>query len=260
MLACCRQASGRLLSAADGPKSRRVNRPLATSGISLPPLASAIDAGPGLARGDRKKDAIRDFVLERLLNGQYRFGDKILVKQIAEQTGASRQPIMAALTALRADGFVHITAQVGCEVIAPSMREIGDFFLMFGRLEGLLAELAAARRQHADVAALRSVNAQILSLSTRKQDSATRYRDLNHRFHGMIYAAARSPTLHARQVVNWAMSDVLISQTCGFLPNLKGAGQQHAAIIDAIEAGAADKARLAGEAHIQAVASLVSRR
>jgi DNA-binding GntR family transcriptional regulator len=226
---------------------------------AIPPTASAIDAVPGLARGDRKKDAIRDFVLERLLNGQYRFGDKILVKEIAEQTGASRQPIMAALAGLRADGFVHITAQVGCEVIAPSMREIGDFFLMFGRLEGLLAELAAVRRQAADVVTLRSVNAQILALSSRKQDSATRYRDLNHRFHGMIYTAARSPMLHARQVVNWAMSDVLICQTCGFLPNLKGAGQQHAAIIDAIEAGAAEPARRAGEAHIQAVARLVAR-
>ncbi len=212
-----------------------------------------------MARGSRKKDAIRDFVLERLLNGQYRFGDKILVKQIAEQTGASRQPIMAALAGLRADGFVHITAQVGCEVIAPSLREMSDFFLLFGRLEGLLAELAAARRQPADVAALRAVNAQILALSSRKPDSAARYRELNHRFHSAIYAAARSPTLGARQVLNWALGDVLICQTCGFLPNLKGAGHQHAAIIDAIEAGAADAARLAGEAHITAVASLVSR-
>jgi len=236
-----------------------VIRPLVTSGLPLLPPASAIDAVPALARGDRKKDAVREFVLERLLNGQYRFGDKILVKQIAEQTGASRQPIMAALGGLRADGFVHITAQVGCEVIAPSMREIGDFFLMFGRLEGLLAELAASRRQPAEVVTLRSINAQILALSSRKQNSATHYRDLNHRFHGMIYAAARSPTLHARQVVNWVMSDVLICQTCGFLPNLKGAGRQHEAIIDAIDAGSADQARMAGEAHIQAVARLVSR-
>ncbi len=234
-------------------------RPHANSGIPPLPSASAIDTPPALARGDRKKDAIRDFVLERLLNGQYRFGDKILVKEIAEQTGASRQPIMAALTALRADGFVHITAQVGCQVISPSMREIGDFFLMFGRLEGLLAELAASRRQPADVVALRAVNAQILALSTRKPDSVIRYRDLNHRFHGMVHAAARSPTLHARQLVNWSMSDVLICQTCGFLPNLQGAGQQHAAIIDAIEAGSAEQARMAGEAHIQAVARLVSR-
>jgi len=233
--------------------------PHATPTIPVVPKTSAIDALSALARGDRKKDAIREFVLDRLLSGQYRFGDKILVKQIAEQTGASRQPIMAALAGLRADGFVQITAQVGCEVIAPSMREIGDFFLMFGRLEGLLAQLAAERRQQVDVAALRSINAQILALSNRQTDSAIRYRDLNHRFHGMIHAAARSPTLHARQLVNWAMSDVLISQTCGFLPNLEDAGQQHAAIIDAIEAGAAEPARLAGEAHIRAVASLVSR-
>jgi DNA-binding GntR family transcriptional regulator len=109
------------------------------------------------------------------------------------------------------------------------------------------------------VAALRAINAQILALSSRQPDSAMRYRELNHRFHGMINAAARSPALQKRQLVNWAMSDVLISQTCGFLPNLEGAGQQHATIIDAIEAGATEPARLAGEAHIRAVASLVSR-
>ena len=223
------------------------------------PLAAAIPFAPGKAHGDRKKDAIREFVLERLLTRQYRFGRKISVKEIAEQTGASRQPIMAALASLQADGFVHIIAQVGCEVFSPSMREIEDFFLMFGRIEGLLAELAASRRQTAEVAALRAINAQILMLSSHQEDAAMRYRDLNHQFHHMVHAAARSPMLHTRQVINWTMSDVLICQTCGFLPNLEDAGQQHAAIIDAIEAGSAEQARAAAEAHIKAVASLVSR-
>lgn len=248
-----------LLLGADGSKFLRVTESFVIPTIPPLPVAPGIPSAPVRAHGDRKKDAIREFVLERLLTRQYRFGRKISVREIAEQTGASRQPIMAALASLQADGFVHITAQVGCEVFSPSMREIEDFFLMFGRIEGLLAELAAIRRQPEEIAALRAINAQILALSSHEKDAAMRYRDLNHQFHHMVHAAARSPMLHTRQLINWTMSDVLICQTSGFLPNLKGAGQQHAAIINAIEAGSAEHARAAAEAHIKAVASLVSR-
>src|ERR1700736_6239343 len=94
-------------------------------------------------RAERKKESIVNELLHRFVSGRYRCGEKIVVKTICEETGVSRFPVMAALNDLRAAGFVVITAQVGCEVISPTPAEVHDFFLFFGRMEGMIAELAA---------------------------------------------------------------------------------------------------------------------
>src|SRR5690554_4729720 len=92
-----------------------------------------------------KKDLIYQDVLGRLLSRQYRVGEKISVKDISNETAVSRQPIMTALNNLQERGFVHITAQVGCEVVDPAVSEVADFYRMFSATEGLIASLAAER-------------------------------------------------------------------------------------------------------------------
>jgi len=63
---------------------------------------------------DRKKEAVYRKILGCFLSGRYRMGDAILVKALSEEIGVSRQPVMAALNRLAVEGFVTITAQVGC--------------------------------------------------------------------------------------------------------------------------------------------------
>lgn len=92
-----------------------------------------------------KKAAIYDYILEKLITRQYRFGEKIVVKELSEETGVSRQPIMSALSNLQERGFVEITAQVGCTVYRPSSSEVRDFYRLFSTNEGLVAALAAER-------------------------------------------------------------------------------------------------------------------
>ncbi len=112
----------------------------------------------------RKKDLLYSEILERLVTARYRFGERILVKELCAETGASRQPIMAALNALGNDGFVRIIPQVGCEVVDPTLQDIGDFYRLFARLEGLLAELAASRHTETQLKALKKINLRIKEL------------------------------------------------------------------------------------------------
>lgn len=202
-----------------------------------------------------KRDALYDDILERLITGRYRFGDRILVKELAQETGASRQPIMAALNALSSDGLVRIIPQVGCAVIDPTLREISDFYQMFARLEGVLAALAAARGAAAQVRVLVETNRQI---ATDVHDhGGAGYRQLNRQFHATYHQMADSPLLVTRQSSIFAMSDFFIMQTVGFAPHLDEAIAEHDAIIAAIEANDAEAARAAAEAHIDAVAAAV---
>jgi DNA-binding GntR family transcriptional regulator len=202
-----------------------------------------------------KKAILYDYILDRLIEGRFKFGEPILVKQLSAETGASSQPILAALMALSVDGFVNIIPQVGCEVINPTPRDIADFYRFFARTEGLLAELAATRWTKAQLAALKSANSMIRA--DLADSGGERYQELNRVFHRIFHEMAGSPLLDSRQSSIFAMSDFMIMQTIGFRPRVNDAAIEHDEIIAAIEARSAVKARKSAEKHINAVAKVV---
>ena len=204
-----------------------------------------------------KKEEIYDRLIDRLVHAHYAFGERLLVKEIAADTGISRQPIMAALARLAAEGFVRIIPQVGCQVVAPDHDAIADFFLMFQRMEGLLAELAADRHDDRQLRGLVSVHRQIQALDLAPAGARQDYIELNRQFHRTIHAMANSPLLAIKQRSNFAMSDFFISQSTDFETFVPDAIGEHAAIIAAIEARDAERTRALAETHIDSVAKAV---
>lgn len=204
-----------------------------------------------------KKDEIYDLLVERLVDAHYSFGQKLSVKELAGDTGASRQPIMAALNRLSSEGFVRIIPQVGCEVVKPDRNEIADFYLMFERLEGLLAELAAARRTDEQLRALRALQSRILAIDFADAENAHDYGQLNRAFHQLIHDMAHSPFVDERQNSNFNMSDFFINQAGGFDHFMADAAREHDEIIEAIASKSPARARTLAESHIAAVASSV---
>ena len=204
-----------------------------------------------------KKDEIYDLLVERLVDAHYSFGQRLSVKDLASDTGASRQPIMAALNRLSSEGFVRIIPQVGCQVVSPDRNEIADFYLMFERLEGLLAELAAARRTEAQMRDLRALQGRIQRIDFADPASARDYGELNRTFHQLIHDMAHSPFVDERQNSNFNMSDFFINQAGGFDHFMADAAREHDDIIEAIASKSPARARALAEAHIAAVASSV---
>lgn len=200
-----------------------------------------------------KKVAIYQEILERLLTKRYRFGEKILVKEISESTGVSRQPIMTALNSLQERGFVQITAQVGCQVVDPAAEEIADFYDMFAHTEGLIASLAAERGSYVEVARLKEINSSIARIDPSRADAADSYRMLNGDFHRLLHTMARSPIVSSRQLANFELSDFLIVQSCGFGVHLKDVAGEHDEIIAALEARNGEAARHASVVHLGSV-------
>lgn len=204
-----------------------------------------------------KRDEVYSQIMMRLLSVKIRIGERLLVKELGTDLKVSRQPIMAALNRLEAEGFVHIIPQVGCEVVNPSRSEIADFFMMFERMEGLLSELAAARRTEDQLEELRALNRRILTIDFSAPNAGEEYGIMNRRFHQMIQVMARSPLLDKRQRNNFNMSDFFINQMVGFGKVMGDAAQEHQEIIDAIAMQAPTRARMITEAHISGVAKTV---
>lgn len=204
-----------------------------------------------------KKDEVYDYIVGALISARYRFGQRLLVKELAAETGVSRQPIMTALNRLAADGFVRIIPQVGCEVVQPAPAAIADFYLMFARMEGLLSELAATRRTDRQLRELTALQQQIVAFEHDHHDSAQDYASLNREFHQIIHVMADSPLLDEKQRSNFNMSDFFITQSVGFGAFMSNAVQEHHEIIGAIADRSPKRARKVAEAHITAVADAV---
>jgi DNA-binding GntR family transcriptional regulator len=158
-----------------------------------------------------KAGRIRRTLEQRFGTGFYKFGEKLLVSELAKEFQVSRQPVMAALSDLRNDGFVIITPQVGCEAVHPSKAMIEDFFSVFASMEGKMAGLAARRRDAPELDALEDVLEMICAAS-----GDPRKWDLDHldaqvlRFHEIIRLMAKSPSLASRVSRFWLMANYMI--------------------------------------------------
>ncbi len=203
-----------------------------------------------------KKAFIFKEILQRLLGGHYRFGERIQVKALTAETGVSKQPIMTALNSLQERGFVRITAQVGCEVISPSLEEIEDFYRMFAAVEGVIAGLAASRASRDELLRLQAINDQLAAVAPDAQP-AEAYRRINVLFHRQLHDMAHSPLVSARQLANFELSDFFIVQTCGFDAHLDRVADEHQALIGAIASGDPKRASAAAQAHILSVSASV---
>lgn len=201
-----------------------------------------------------KKTAIYQHILEQLLTRKYSFGQKILVKEIGEETGVSRQPIMTALNSLQERGFVVITAQVGCEVVRPSRLEVDDFYQMFANNEALIAGLAADRGSPDEALRMAEINEKIKGINPQHSDASNSYRSLNVEFHRLLHSMAKSPILTTRQVANFELSDFFIVQTCGFQAHLGAVIDEHDEIVAALHTRNKKAAAKAAASHIHSVA------
>ena len=88
-------------------------------------------------------DQIRDTLLERILQGDYQQGDRLVESQLAREFGVSQSPIREALRDLSAMRFVELEAFKGARVRRIEPNEIAEVYPVRAALEELAGQLAA---------------------------------------------------------------------------------------------------------------------
>lgn len=173
----------------------------------------------------------------RFAAGYYKFGDLLSAGDLAKEFGVSMQPIRSTIGQLRALGYIRVEPQVGSHVISPTNAEIVDFFCLFGRMEGVLAGLAAERHGERQIEMLDKVAAQIDACKGSERGLPEHYARLVGEWHAVMRSLAHAPSLAWRLRSFWSMSDFLLLQGAASFDNeqIKIASQQRRAIRDAIE-------------------------
>jgi len=205
--------------------------------------------------GQRLGKVVLDVLKERLLSGHYPVGSRISIEDVKAEFGVSKQPVMDALRRLEAIGIVEIIPQSGCRVAQYSMREIRDFFTLFGRFEGEIAAAAAVRRTDEQLAEMDAAWQRVEELKglADVQTRARGYLARNRDFHRVVHRMAHSRIMADLSARMWDLSDFFIGTRAVPRPlsdSLDDRNHDHDLIRTAIRSGNADIARAAMESHI----------
>nr|WP_272954998.1 GntR family transcriptional regulator [Kribbella shirazensis] len=197
---------------------------------------------------------MREQVLEelrrRIVDGEYREGERLTETRLADDFGVSRNPVREALRVVEAEGFVHILPRRGAVVATLDETAVRDLFAVRQQLETLAAGLAAERATPAGIASLRTLIDEA-NTATAAQDF-DRVAELNSAFHRAVIEVSGNRWLHSISAamyhhVHWVFR-------VGAAQRAPHSSEEHVRLVDAIEAGDAEAASTAARLHVEAAA------
>ena len=177
---------------------------------------------------------------DRILTGQLRAGSRIDLDEITREFGTSRTPVREALLELSYEGLVSVTPRSGITVVGITPEDAVDNFAVLATLAGKAAEWATARITPSGRDELHHL-----------ADAVVHADDVvaaNWSFHRALNRASGSPRLltYLRQAVR----AVPTSYFELFPERVRRSQDDHALLLDAIDRGDADAARVLNESHV----------
>lgn len=190
---------------------------------------------------------IRDALLERIVSGSLKPGDRLIELKIADEMQTSQAPVREALRELEAIGLIETQRNKGARVRIIDEGELAEIYSVRAELEALAGELAAKRSP--------AIAGDLAKVLERMHKAAAKgdernFAQLNSEFHSLIVEAAGNRTLteiweglNVRSRTRLNMSRTVADMT--FL------AASHQEIIDAIASGDPAAAREVSWRHVR---------
>lgn len=191
-------------------------------------------------------DGVTDALRAAIIDGVYLPGDRLTLKDLTQRFGVSATPVRTALVNLSNEGLITTESHRGSGVTALSESEIADIFDLRARLEALAARSAVPRLTPGDLDYLRAVAGRM-----QQADEPAEIISLNNQWHLRLYQACERPyllevlrtsRLRVQQYMRWFLEDTAM---------LTEAEEEHHVIVDACEAGDADRVAELVEGHVR---------
>jgi DNA-binding GntR family transcriptional regulator len=197
-------------------------------------------------------DAVRADVLE----GRLRSGEWIRQERIAREQNASQMPVREALKRLVAEGLLEHVPYKGVRVVQFSAEDVEDLYACRLFIEGMSARYAAQSITDAEIAELESLHHQMLACAM--PDELPEYRELNRRFHSLIFTASRRSFLTRTLGQLWSAFPTMLWSNIPHAATASAPGrddadaEEHEAIVRALADRDPQRAEEAVRHHIEA--------
>src|SRR3954467_12473409 len=204
--------------------------------------------------GELLSATVKRLVLDRIVHGHYRPGERIVEFTLAQEVGVSQAPVREGLRELAAVGIVTIHPRRGARVRMPSAKELADVSVVRAEVDALAARLAAGRIPAATLDALEALIEEMLARLDAGDFSGVTEADV--RFHHLIAEASENHALvrafdqlapFARTFITLTLPDVDVREIV----------LEHRPILAALRARDAEGAAEAARAHQLSVSELL---
>ncbi|WP_345762777.1 GntR family transcriptional regulator [Diaminobutyricibacter sp. McL0608] len=189
------------------------------------------------------------WIKERISDGTYTPGYRLVLGQIAKALDVSVVPVREAIRMLESEGLVTFEHNVGAQVAMHDETEYLYTMQTLSLVEGAATALSAPHITAGDIARARAINAQMIECL--EHFDPHRFTELNLEFHAVLFENCPNP--HILDLVHrgWGRLTVLRDSTFSFVP---GRAQEsvieHEQILALLEQHAASlDIELAARAH-----------
>jgi DNA-binding GntR family transcriptional regulator len=207
-------------------------------------------AAPQLVR-----DWVEDRLREDIVTGVFQPGEWLRQQRIAEQLGVSEMPVREALKELAAEGVVEYVPYRGMRVREYSADDVADVYAIRAFMEALAASAVAENITPEELVELRALASQMEERLA--QEDLEEHRELNRRFHKVVFTASRRTYLvHALEQL-WMVFPSMLWGNFSVTATERLSAQdaydieEHRAIIHALETGNAEQAERLMRQHIE---------
>jgi DNA-binding GntR family transcriptional regulator len=200
-------------------------------------------------------DSIYRSMRERIVSAEWRPGERLVHRQLAQQFGASNSPVLEALRRLESEGLVTSYPNAGAQVKVWTEDDVRGTFLAREALEGVTCRLFVENASPREKAKLADLGKTFDDACKGGKYDAAREADIAFHLYiaGNYNAAAQSSTLF-RLVKNSCLLAATIRSICVEKPierSVVGPAGVHDPLIEALHSNDPELAERAGKAHVR---------
>jgi DNA-binding GntR family transcriptional regulator len=205
---------------------------------------------------------VAEQIRSQILEGRLKPGEWLRQERLAQEHGVSQMPVREALKQLASEGLVEHVPYRGARVVQFSAADVEDLYACRAFIEGMAARFAAMNIGEAELVELEVLVPRMAACETPRD--LAEYRELNRRFHGMVFAASRRSYLVRTLAQLWAAFPTMLWSNVPRVatdsaPEREEVDEaEHAAIVAALAAHDPDAAERAVREHIRMAGEALS--
>ncbi|MFI0480707.1 GntR family transcriptional regulator [Actinomadura sp. 9N215] len=187
---------------------------------------------------ESKAEFCYELLRSRILDGTYVPGYRLVIKELARETGVSTIPLREALRRLQSDGVVEVVRNVGARVAVFDAKQVEHTQQILARLEGYATAAAAPHMTSAQVSASHEINDRMTEALA--EFDSTAFTTLNREFHFSIYRHCPDARLRSLLEAQWTLLNHMRRSTFTYVPShARRSVAEHAHILALISGRAA---------------------
>ncbi|TCO59863.1 GntR family transcriptional regulator [Actinocrispum wychmicini] len=184
-----------------------------------------------------KSQIAYQWIKERIADGTFSPGFRLVLGQIAQELGVSVVPVREAIRLLEAEGLVTFERNIGAQVAMVDETDYQNTMQTLALVEGYAAALAADVSPPEVLQTARRLNAELADCLHHFEPA--RFTALNREFHAVLFAPCPNPQVLDLVTRGWNRLSGLRMSTFSFVPGRAHESvAEHENILDLLERGA----------------------